>query len=66
MHSRKTLYLLNSEPWVKKEGNKDFDALMGCYDGAEICELVGSFRLNQLGIFCKISKPMWTRYHHRM
>ena len=22
---------------------------MGCYDGAEICELVGSFILNQLG-----------------
>ena len=33
---------------MKKDGNKDFDVPMGCFDGAEICELVGSFILNQL------------------
>ena len=49
MHSRKILLFQNSEPWVKKEGNEDLDVLMGCCDRAEICELVGSFILNQLG-----------------
>ena len=34
---------------MKKDGKKDFDVPMGCFDGAEICELVGSFILNQLG-----------------
>ena len=28
---------------MKKDGNEDFDISMGCYDGAKICELVGSF-----------------------
>ena len=27
----------------KKHGNEDFDISMGCYDGAEICELVGIY-----------------------
>ena len=49
MHSRKILLFQNSEPWVKKDGDEDFDVPMGCYDGAKICELVGSFILNQLG-----------------
>ena len=41
--STKILHFQNSEPWVKKDGNEDFDISMGCYDGANICELVGSF-----------------------
>ena len=49
MHLRKILLFQNSEPWVKKDGDEDFDVPMGCYDGAKICELVGSFILNQLG-----------------
>ena len=49
MHSRKILLLRNSKPWVKKDGNEDFDVSVGCYDGVDICELVGSFILNQLG-----------------
>ena len=49
MHSRKILLFQNSEPWVKKDANEDFDVPIGCYDGAEICELVGYFILNQLG-----------------
>ena len=48
MQSRKTLLFQNSESWVKKTGNEDFDVPMGCYDGAEVCELVGSFILNKL------------------
>ena len=48
MQSRKTLLFQNSERWVKKLANKNFDVPMGCYDGAELCELVGSFILNKL------------------
>ena len=29
MQSRKTLLFHNQEPWVKREGDKDFDAMMG-------------------------------------
>ena len=49
MDLRKILLFQNYRPWVKKDGNEDFDVPMGCYNGAEIFELVGSFILNQLG-----------------
>ena len=42
-HSRKPLLFYNNQ-----SGNLDFDVPMGCYDGAEICELVGIFILNKL------------------
>ena len=48
MQSRKTLLFQNSELWVKKLGNENFDVPLGCYDGAELCEVVGSFILNTL------------------
>ena len=48
MQSRKTLLFLNSEPWVKKLGIETFNVPMGCYDSAEVCELVGLFILNKL------------------
>ena len=48
MQARKTLLFQNTKPWVKKSGTKDLDVPMGCYDGAEVCELVGSYMLNQL------------------
>ena len=48
MQSRKTLPFQNSGPWVKKLGNENFDVPMGCYSGANLCELVGSFTLNKL------------------
>ena len=47
-HSRKTLFFHNNQPWEKKSGDPDFDVPMGCYDGAEICEVVGIFILNKL------------------
>ena len=47
MQSRKTLLFHNSESWFKKTGNKDFEVPMGCYDGAKVCGLVGSFILNK-------------------
>ena len=43
MHSRKTILFHNQELWEKREGGDDFYVPMGCYDGAEIYELVASF-----------------------
>ena len=33
---------------VKQTGKENFDVLMGCYNGAEVCELVGTHILNKL------------------
>ena len=48
MQAHKTLIFNNSKAWLKKFGNIDFDVPMGCFDGAEVCELVGSFILTKL------------------
>ena len=41
--------LFNSkEPWLKKSGNEEFGVSIGCYDGANVCELVGVFILHLL------------------
>ena len=48
MQSRKTLLFHNQDPWIKRDGDEDFDVPMGCFDGAEICELTGSYLLYQL------------------
>ena len=47
-HSRKTLLFHNNQPYEKKSGDPDFDVPMDCYDGAEICELVGAFIFKML------------------
>ena len=46
--SRKTLLFNEGILWVKKEGNENFDVPMGCFDDAEVCEVVGSYILQQL------------------
>ena len=48
IQARKTLLFNDSKPWLKKFGNEDFDVPMGCFDGAEVCELVGSLILTKL------------------
>ena len=45
-HSRKAQLFINSQPWENKSGDSNFDVPMGCYDGAEVCELVGIYILN--------------------
>ena len=41
--------LFNSkEPWLKKSGNEEFGVSIGCYDGANVCKLVGVFILHLL------------------
>ena len=48
MQARKTLLFNNGEPWCKRNNEDDFDVPMGSYDGAEVCELVGAFLLNEI------------------
>ena len=48
MQSRKTLLFNKEEPWIKKFGDENFDVPMGCFDGAEVCHLVGIYILNLL------------------
>jgi len=48
MHSRKTLLFDKDETWVKRGDSPMFDVAMGCYDGAEVCELVGLYILHKL------------------
>ena len=45
LHARKSLLFDKSHVWIKKEGGL-FDVTMGAYDGAEICELVGTYLLH--------------------
>ena len=45
-HTKKTTLYSNNMLWRKIRS--DFDATMGCFDGTEICDLVGLFLLSQL------------------
>jgi hypothetical protein len=47
-HARKSFLFNNGNPSVKRNNNSLFDVTMGCFDGAEICELVGLYILNNL------------------
>ena len=46
--SRKTLLFNEKIPWIKKDDSKDFDVPTKCFDGAEVCELVGNFIFKKL------------------
>ena len=48
LKARKSILFNENEPWIKKAQTKNFDVTMGSYDGAEVCELVGLFLLNEL------------------
>ena len=47
-HARKPVLYNDGEHWVKKEGGS-FDVIMGAYDGAEVCELIGICMLHLIG-----------------
>ena len=47
MHAKNSILIHKQQAWQKK-GDTTFDVAMGSYDGAETCELVGSFLLSQL------------------
>ena len=46
-YARKSLLFSNQKLWMKREGNL-FDVTMGVYKGAEVCELVRIFMLNNI------------------
>ena len=46
-HARKSMLFGQGKEWIKR-GTGLFDVTMGCFDGAEICELVGTFALATL------------------
>ena len=50
MITRETLLFSDGEAWVKKNEEDAFDVPLGLYDGAEMCELVGTYLLNQLKV----------------
>ena len=47
--ARKSLLFNKKQTWIKKE-SRLFDVTMGAYDGAEVCELVGSFLLHAVSL----------------
>ena len=47
IHAKNSILIHKQHTWQKK-GDTTFDVTMGSYDGAETCELVGSFLLSQL------------------
>ena len=47
LHCRKSILFGSNGAWIKKNGSL-FDIVMGSFDGAEICKLVGLFLPNNL------------------
>ena len=47
LHARKSMLFGQGKEWMKK-GTGLFDVTMGCFDGAEVCQLVGAFVLATL------------------
>ena len=47
MQSKKSFLYTGDTPWVKK-GDTNFDNAMGAWDGAEVCDIIGLFLLDQL------------------
>ena len=45
MQSRNTLLFNKNQSSAKKSGNEEFDVPMGCFDGAELCEIIGIYIL---------------------
>ena len=48
MQARKTLLFEGTTLWIKKSGDEDFDVTVGCFDGPEICKLVGTYIQSKL------------------
>jgi len=48
MHAKKSVLVNSDNYWRKKTSDNYFDITMGSYDGAETCELVGSYLLHQI------------------
>ena len=46
--AKNSLLFNQSQAWCKKNSDSNFDVAMGSFDGAETCELVGTYLLSQL------------------
>ena len=46
--ARKTPLFHHEQPWMKKNEEEEFDVQIGCHDGAEIWEVIGTFILNKI------------------
>ena len=50
LHAKKSCLYKSGEYWGKKSSSNHFDITMGSFDGAESCELVGSFLLYHISM----------------
>ena len=48
MSAKSTLLFNNNMSWQKTDADDLFDVTMGSYDGAETCELVGTYILSEI------------------
>ena len=48
LHAKQSLLYDENDAWIKRQSTNCFDVTMGSFDGAETCELVGTYLLNQL------------------
>ena len=48
LKAKRSLLYNSKEPWSKKTSSNLFDVTMGSYDGAESCELVGTYLLHSI------------------
>ena len=48
IQAKQSLLFSDNETWCKKSSKTQFDVTMGSFDGAETCELVGSYLLSKL------------------
>lgn len=46
IHAKRSLLYHQNSPWKKKNSDNMFDVTMGSYDGAETCELIGTYMLS--------------------
>ena len=56
MQARKIFLFKEGIPWVKNEGNEGSDISIGCFIGAEVCELFVSYIFQQLSQFLNTSQ----------
>ena len=48
-HARKSLLFSENDTWIKKDGGH-LDVTMGAFNGAEVCELVGTYLLSLIAV----------------
>ena len=48
LQAKSSLLYNSGEPWSKRTSSNLFDVTMGSYDGAESCELVGTYLLHNI------------------